>query len=150
MNIQNSTASDDPRIREIIDDRITAIRAKDADGVLRHYAPDLVTFDLAPPLANAGEAALDRQGLEGWFATWRGPIGLEARDVHVRVGGDIAFARGFYRISGTKTDGERPNIWVRGTHCFARADGVWKIVHEHMSVPFYMDGSYKAAIDLKP
>jgi hypothetical protein len=28
--------------------------------------------------------------------------------------------------------------------------GKWAIVHEHVSVPFYMDGSYKAAIDLKP
>lgn len=27
-----------------------AVRAKDANGVLRHYAPDVVTFDLAPPL----------------------------------------------------------------------------------------------------
>ena len=24
------------------------------------------------------------------------------------------------------------------------------IVHEHESVPFYMDGSFRAAIDLKP
>ena len=26
----------------------------------------------------------------------------------------------------------------------------WKIMHEHSSVPFYMDGSFKAAVDLKP
>jgi hypothetical protein len=24
------------------------------------------------------------------------------------------------------------------------------VTHEHMSVPFYMDGSYRAAVDLKP
>ncbi|WP_446719495.1 hypothetical protein [Inquilinus sp. OTU3971] len=29
------------------------------------------------------------------------------------------------------------------------ADG-WVIVHEHESVPFYMDGSLRAAVDLKP
>jgi PhnB protein len=28
--------------------------------------------------------------------------------------------------------------------------GAWKIVHEHSSTPFYMDGSYRAAVDLKP
>ena len=28
--------------------------------------------------------------------------------------------------------------------------GEWKMVNAHTSVPFYMDGSYKAAIDLKP
>jgi len=28
--------------------------------------------------------------------------------------------------------------------------GAWKDRHEHISVPFYMDGSVKAAVDLKP
>ena len=26
----------------------------------------------------------------------------------------------------------------------------WKITDDHASVPFYMDGSFKAAVDLKP
>jgi ketosteroid isomerase-like protein len=29
-------------------------------------------------------------------------------------------------------------------------NGEWRIVHDHSSVPFYMDGSYRAAVDLKP
>ena len=28
--------------------------------------------------------------------------------------------------------------------------GTWKIAHEHTSVPFYMDGSFRAAVDLEP
>jgi ketosteroid isomerase-like protein len=39
---------------------------------------------------------------------------------------------------------------VRGTVGLRRIDGRWKITHEHASVPFYMDGSYKAAVDLQP
>jgi PhnB protein len=31
-----------------------------------------------------------------------------------------------------------------------RENGEWSIVHEHESVPFLMDGSDKAALDLKP
>jgi ketosteroid isomerase-like protein len=31
-----------------------------------------------------------------------------------------------------------------------RIDGAWKIVHEHASVPFAMDGSFRALVDLKP
>jgi PhnB protein len=27
---------------------------------------------------------------------------------------------------------------------------VWKIAHLHQSVPMYMDGSLRAAVDLKP
>jgi hypothetical protein len=28
--------------------------------------------------------------------------------------------------------------------------GRWMVTHEHVSVPIYMDGSVKAAVDLKP
>ena len=33
---------------------------------------------------------------------------------------------------------------------FRKVDGTWKIAHAHTSVPFYMDGSFKAATDLNP
>jgi ketosteroid isomerase-like protein len=62
----------------------------------------------------------------------------------------VAFCLGFVRISGTKTDGKKEDVWARQTLCFERLGGTWKIVHEHISVPFYMDGSVKAAVDLKP
>jgi PhnB protein len=39
---------------------------------------------------------------------------------------------------------------VRATVGLRKIDGKWSIVHEHLSVPFYMDGSYRAAVDLKP
>jgi len=31
-----------------------------------------------------------------------------------------------------------------------RIGGAWKITRQHTSVPFRMDGSVKAAVDLKP
>ena len=39
---------------------------------------------------------------------------------------------------------------VRVTACHRKINGKWLITHEHVSVPFYMDGSYRAAVDLKP
>jgi ketosteroid isomerase-like protein len=66
------------------------------------------------------------------------------------VGGDLGFGHGFVRISGTKTGGERVAVWARSTVCLRRIGGAWRIVHEHTSVPFYMDGSLKAAVDLHP
>jgi PhnB protein len=32
----------------------------------------------------------------------------------------------------------------------AQLDGSWRIVHEHDSTPFYLDGSLRAALDLRP
>jgi ketosteroid isomerase-like protein len=39
---------------------------------------------------------------------------------------------------------------VRATICYRKIDGKWMVTHEHVSVPFYMDGTYRAAVDLKP
>jgi PhnB protein len=50
-------------------------------------------------------------------------------------------------MSGTKTDGENVELWLRETLGLRKIDDKWKIAHQHESVPFYMDGSYKAAVD---
>ena len=62
----------------------------------------------------------------------------------------MAFTTSLNHISGKRTSGETSDIWVRATVCFRKVAGAWKVVHEHVSVPFYMDGSYRAAVDLKP
>jgi PhnB protein len=134
-------------IRALIDDWAKAMRAKDADGVMSHYAADSVTFDLAPPLIST---AADAKGLQAWFATWRGPLGYEIRDLNVRAGEDVAFCHSLTRLSGTKTDGEEADVWFRLTLGFRKIGGEWRIAHHHESVPFYMDGSYRAAVDLEP
>ena len=46
--------------------------------------------------------------------------------------------------------GEDQDLWYRSTVCLRKTEGRWRIVHDHTSVPFYIDGSYRAAVDLKP
>lgn len=147
MTTENTSSADEARIREVIEARANALRAKDAGGVVSHQAAGFVLFSLAPPLLSA---AADAEGLNAWFATWQGPLGYELRDLSITVGGEVAFSHSLNRLSGTKTDGEKNDIWFRQTLCFRRVGGAWKIAHEHESVPFYMDGSYRAAVDLKP
>lgn len=143
-------ASIEAEIRKVIERQAQAIHDKDAKAAVACYAPDSVTFNLAPPLQDAVSGAAAEAGLNEWFATWRGPIGYETRDVAITATDDLAFAHGFVRISGTKVDGGRNEVWVRQTLCLRKFGGAWKIAHEHMSVPFYMDGSYRAAVDLQP
>jgi uncharacterized protein (TIGR02246 family) len=149
MTAKNSKTSDEAQIRGLVDTWMQALRAKDVNGVMSHYAPDIVAFDLAPPLEYRGADAY-RKNWEAWFPTFRGPIGYEIRDLSIAATDDIAFCHSFNRITGTRTNNEKTDIWVRATVCFRKIDGKWKIVHEHQSVPFYMDGSDRAALDLKP
>lgn len=142
--------TEESAIAALLEARAQAIRTKDADAALSSCAPDLVRYGLAPPLASTGSAALDRNALAGWFDTWRGPIGYDLRDFSITAGGDMAFAHGFCRIAGTKTDGQAISVWARQTVCLRKFGDAWKIVHEHISTPYYMDGSLKAAVDLAP
>jgi len=141
------TESAEGQVRSVIDSWALAMRVKDAAGVVAHQAPDFVQFDLAPPLRLVGA---DPKGLQDWFGTWRGQIGYEIRDLHVTVGDNVAFCHGLIHLTGSRTDGSETNVWFRNTLCLCKAGDAWKIAHGHESVPMYMDGSFKAAIDLEP
>jgi ketosteroid isomerase-like protein len=148
MAFEASRVGDEAQVRERIESWAKALRAKDVDGVMSHYTPDILTFDLAPPLQHSGQAY--RQGFEEWFRTFRGLIGIEIRDLSITVGDDVAFSHSLNRISGARTSGENTDVWVRATVCFTKTNGTWLAAHEHVSVPFYMDGSERAAVDLTP
>ena len=143
---KKNKATDETQIRKMIDDWADALRNKNAEGVLSHYTLRPVHFSLAPPLLSAES---DAKGLNAWFAAWQGTIGYEIRGLSVTVGDDVAFSHSLNRMHGT-TNGEKSDLWFRHTLCFRRIGGEWKVAHEHESVPFYMDGSFKAAVDLKP
>jgi PhnB protein len=142
-----NSAIEETQIRALVEERVAAIRAKDADAFLFTYAPDVVMFSLAPPLQTRG---VDKKAVEAWLASWQGPIGYEVRDLSIATGDDLAFCHGLSRLNATGTDGQQVNLWARETLCCRKIDGAWKVAHEHSSVPFYMDGSVKAAVDLEP
>jgi ketosteroid isomerase-like protein len=139
--------NDETAVRTTIESLWRAIGAKQADAAIAYYATDPMVFSMAPPLR---QDIPGREAMTSWFETWRGPIGIEARDLQVAASGDVAFATSLNHMTGTKTDGEQIDLWFRATAGLRKIDGRWLVVHEHESVPFYMDGSYRAATDLRP
>jgi len=136
------------QIRAVVEDWAEAIRSRDIPGVLRHFADGCVRFYLAPPLQ--AEQPLP-ENLENWFASFSGEIGYEVRGLKIATAGDLAYAHSLNHLTGTRADrGEPVDVWFRETLCFRHPKDRWLITHEHESVPFYMDGSLRAAIDLKP
>jgi uncharacterized protein (TIGR02246 family) len=141
---------DAEQIANLLAEYAAAIRAKDAQATVALYTRDVVAFELAPPLRLQADAVRDPKYIQRWFDTWDGPIETEGRDLEIAVGDDVAYAFGLRHMTGTKTDGETADLWFRATACFRREDGRWKIAHVHNSVPFAMDGSDRALLDLKP
>lgn len=115
-------ATDRDDIRQAVDKLAQAIRRKDAAAVMALHAAEPVIYDLAPPLANSRTAARDPSRLEAWFATWRGDIAYEQRDLVIHQDGDLAVCHGFLRIGGTKVDGDgtATSVWTRQTLALRR------------------------------
>jgi PhnB protein len=149
QSTKTQSAKDEAAIRAVVETVHKAHHNKDAAGIVAGYARDAAIFDLAPPLSHRG---VDLQQKKAWLDTWEGPIDRESRDFNITVSGDFAFCHGFYQMSGTPkaAGGQQVSFWMRATVCLHRNGDAWQIVHEHESVPFYMDGSLRPAFDLKP
>lgn len=129
-------ASDDPtaEVRACVGTLAQAIRERDIDAVMAHYAPDVVVYDVGPPLDVHG-AATYRGHFERWFATMLGPIGYEMADLHISLGDSHAFCFFLGHVTGARRDGGKADYWVRVTTCLQKANGQWHIGHEHVSAP---------------
>jgi uncharacterized protein (TIGR02246 family) len=134
MSASTAPSRDDVRIRERVNTLVQALRAKDIDALMAHYASDTVTFDLGPPLQVQGAGAY-RRNFEAWFASTHGPIHFELHDLRVEADGDIAFCHYLAHVESTRTTGKKADYWVRVTAGLRKIDGRWVITHEHISMP---------------
>ena len=141
-------AIDEAGIRQRVDTLVEAVRAMDLEGVKSIYAPDMVSFDIVPPLLHVGAAA-KWKNWEDVFTAYQRPLSYEARDLTITVGDDVAFGHSLNRISGTLKTGNKSDYWVRWTSCFRKIDGNWLIAHDRVSVPVDFE-SGGALLDLKP
>lgn len=126
--------TDEQEIRDLIEEWVRAVRARNYDGILARHAADLLMFDVPAPLARRG---LDeyRQSWDLFFRWADTPALFEVRQLRVAVGGDVAFAVALMRCAGTEPSGERVALDFRLTIGLTRVGGKWTVVHEHHSVP---------------
>jgi ketosteroid isomerase-like protein len=136
-------------IRKLIDERIDAIRNKDARTAVEFLAGDVVSFEMVGRLALPAGAARNEEAFAGWLASFQ-EIDVEVRDLTIEADDRVAFAHSLHRLAGTRVDGRKVNVWMRSTFCFRRDGEGWKIAHAHTSVPFHPGPRARAALDLKP
>jgi ketosteroid isomerase-like protein len=141
-------ANEEANIRWRIGQLAESIRAMDLERVMSIYAPDMVTFDIVPPLAGAGVAAKKRNWAAA-FAPYLPRIEYQVRDLTLAVSGDVAFGNSLNHIGGTLRNGRRSDLWLRWTVGLRKAEGQWFIVHDHVSVPIDFS-SGRALVQLHP
>ncbi|GHO77756.1 hypothetical protein KSD_55270 [Ktedonobacter sp. SOSP1-85] len=148
MAVEDNKKNDEAAIKRVIEGGVEAIRAKDLDGVMSMYAPELVSFDIVPPLQYVGTDAYRKQW-EKVFSSFPGPINYEIADLSITAGDNVAFAHSFNRLSAALPTGQKIGNWLRWTACFRKIGGKWLLAHMQASVPVDLETG-RAVLDLKP
>lgn len=144
---QAAEKSDAP-LRAWLDQWTKAFTAKDTKAVMALYAPDVLAYDIVPPLAYVGKDAYGKDYQE-FFADFDGPVGMEIRDLHTGMSGDLGYILAFEHLTGTSKSSGKVDVWLRITTIVRKIDGRWLDIHDHASVPADF-ATGKAALDLKP
>lgn len=139
---------DEAQIRQLITDQTHAICAKDLDQIIACYAPEIVIFDVKPPLQISGIEAC-RHLWETSLPCMPNATGAETRDMNIQISGDLALAHWVSHFTGIDPDHPTAQMWLRITAGCQRQSEGWQIVHEHVSVPFDPETS-QAVFTLEP
>jgi uncharacterized protein (TIGR02246 family) len=123
--------------------------AKDLDGMMAAIADDIVSYEHDGPLRYVGVAAVREVCRRGLDAAGEAAIRFDVPDLRIVVRDDLAVAWGLNHVRVEQADGQKFDSWSRGTRVFARRNGEWLMIHQHLSVP-YDPATGAAKADLRP
>ena len=142
MNDPRAASADETQIRQLIEQWADATRSGRQDEVLANHAPDVLIFDVMPPLQHEGAAAY-RKSWEEWQPEDVGAGRFDLHNLQVTAGQDVGFAHALIHCGGTHPDGSTFEDWVRTTFCFCKMNGRWLVAHQHTSMPAGGSGEEK-------
>ena len=122
---------------EAVASHFRAVVEKDAAEIIARYVPreDLYVFVEGPRWSTVGHHAV----ATGWRAFCDAAMHVRAIDwvegprADARAG--MAWVAGVVDLSVAVSDGSERVVRLRGTHVLERADGGWRVAHEHFSQP---------------
>lgn len=121
-------------VRQLIAAQTQAICNKDLDQILAYYAPNIVIFDVKPPLILNGFDAC-RQMWETCLPYMPEMTDIEQTEMTITISGDLAVAHWLSRFEGVAADHPAAQLQMRMTAACQRSETGWQIVHEHISIP---------------
>ncbi|HEX5183350.1 MAG TPA: nuclear transport factor 2 family protein [Allosphingosinicella sp.] len=119
------------QIRALIEAWAAAVRRHDLPAILACHAPDIVMFDLPPPL--------QARGLDEYKKTWdlffryhEVSRAFDVEELGIVAGEDVGFAFGIMRCGAGR---DPAGFLFRVTIGLRKVDGAWRVLHEHHSLP---------------
>ena len=146
--VEKNITTNEIRIREQIESFVKAFSTKNVDLMMSLFAPEMVSFDIIPPLQYEGSDVYRKVWSET-FALFQDPINIDLRNLNIVFDKRVAFSHCFLRLQATMMNGQKKDYWERLTFCFQKIEDKWLIVHEHVSFPADLKTG-TAVSDLKP
>jgi ketosteroid isomerase-like protein len=130
----SDNTKDEIEIRNLVENWASAVRRKDLAAILLHHSPNMLMFDVPPPLGS--------KGLEAYKGTWKlffswahDPVVFDVKEMSITAGDDVAFVTALMRCAGTEVNGDDIELDFRLTIGLRKIDNQWIVMHEHHSIP---------------
>jgi ketosteroid isomerase-like protein len=95
----NDTTSEEAAVRDLVENWASAVRATDFDGILANHAPDMLMFDVPPPVQRKG--IKDYKKSWDLFFSWARDSGVfDIEEMNITAGHDVAFVTALMRCAG--------------------------------------------------
>lgn len=134
MSAKDNRGTDEAVIRDLVENWARAVRIKNLDGILANHSPDMLMFDVPPPIQSKGIEAYRKT----WdlFFSWSQDSGVfDISEMNITAGNDVAFVTALMRCAGTEPNGDKMELEFRLTIGLRKIDGQWIVMHEHHSIP---------------
>jgi uncharacterized protein (TIGR02246 family) len=130
----SSSRTDQAAIRDLVENWAKAVRSRNLDGILANHSPDMLMFDVPPPIQSKGMEAYKKTWQR--FFSWSQDSGVfDINKLDITTGNDVAFVTALMRCAGMKANGEREELEFRLTIGLRKIDEQWIVTHEHHSIP---------------
>lgn len=133
LGVTGSEASE-AAIRNLVERWAKAVRSRNLTGILANHSPEILMFDVPPPLQSKGIEAYERTW--GLFYSWsQDPVVFDICEMNITAGEDVAFVTALMRCAPTEVNGKRAELDFRLTVGLRKIGDQWTIMHEHHSIP---------------
>ena len=134
MSANDNRKIDEGAIRDLVENWARAVRTKNLDGILSNHSPDMLMFDVPPPIQSKGIEAYRKT----WdlFFSWSKASGVfDISEMNITAGNDVAFVTALMRCAGAEANGNKIELEFRLTIGLRKIGDQWIVMHEHHSIP---------------
>jgi len=135
MAFHGDSAKDEKDIRQLLDHWATAISHENVEEILAAHDPQLLTFPMPQPMQLKG---IDdyRESWAAYFNWFENKQVFGLNELTVTAGSDIAFATALVSCVGITYRNRDEELAMRLTVGLRKREGLWRILHVHLSRPF--------------